>query len=161
MKSHIFLSLTLIVFSCVDKNNPQAFEVKKSLNAFLMEVNKIRKSGCQCGDKFYPSTTGLNWDNALEKTAIAHSTDMAINNFFSHTGSDGTSTSERILKSGYIFKSFGENIQTNTGFEPDEVQIINNWKLSPSHCQNLMNPNFKDMAVGRYGAYWTQILASK
>ncbi|MBK6977217.1 MAG: CAP domain-containing protein [Cytophagaceae bacterium] len=161
MKSHIFLFLIIIAFSCVEKNSPQTPEVKNSQEIFLSEVNKIRKSGCQCGEKFFQPTTELSWDTLLEKTAFAHSKDMSGNNFFSHIGSDGSSPAERIANNGYVFKYFGENIQTITGFEPEEALIINNWKNSPSHCENLMNPKFKDMAVGRFGNYWTQILASK
>jgi uncharacterized protein YkwD len=47
---------------------------------------------------------------ALATAAQAHSNDMANNNFFSHTGSDGSNPGQRISRAGYSWYTYGENI---------------------------------------------------
>lgn len=52
----------------------------------------------------------LTANAALTAAALAHSNDMATNNFFSHTGSDGSSPGQRISRAGYSYYTYGENI---------------------------------------------------
>lgn len=161
MKNHIFFVILLFLSSCVQKEELPPTAENTIVNKYLSEVNLIRKTGVKCGSKYFGPVNAVIWNDVLEKTSIAHSKDMFNKKILSHTGSDGSTPAQRITKNGYKYTFFGENIQTISGFEPDETLIINNWKMSPSHCENLMNPNFKEMAVGRYQNYWTQILASK
>lgn len=58
-------------------------------------------------------------DSRLHDAATGHSTDMSVNNFFSHAGTGGTSSSQRISASGYDWNqpggSAGENIAAGYG----------------------------------------------
>jgi uncharacterized protein YkwD len=89
---------------------------------------------------------------------------MATHNFFSHTGSEGSSVSERISNTGYRWRIVGENIAA--GRESAD-ETVADWLNSPGHCRNLMNPDFTEMAVACSSSddsdlqrYWTNTLAS-
>ena len=112
-----------------------------------------------------PASGPLRWDVRLENAAQGHSTDMASNNFFSHTGSDGGSLSRRVTESGFQWRRVGENIAGGQNSVADAVQA---WIDSPGHCRNLMDPSFSHTALAcvRNGdsdlrQYWTQVLARK
>jgi uncharacterized protein YkwD len=133
--------------------------VPPTVNKTLMLdlVNAVRKKGCQCGDKYFPSTGPVVWNDLLEQAAFKHSNDMSKNDFFSHVSTDGTSGGERLDAIGYKWIAFGENI--GMGYE-DEKQVVAAWVQSPTHCQNLMG-NYKEMGVARAGLYWTQDFGSR
>jgi uncharacterized protein YkwD len=124
----------------------------------LQLVNDARKKGCNCGNTYYAPSPALIWNEQLEKAAYDHSKDMFQNKYFSHTGSDGTSSGERISNVGYTWKWYGENIAE--GY-PTEKDVVDGWLHSPGHCANMMNKNYKEMGVAKVGDYWTQDFGSK
>ena len=127
-------------------------------------VNKARASGRKCGQYgYYDSVPPLAANKKLSAAAQAHSDDMATNNFFSHTGDNGSQPSDRLKKQGYLWSSWGENIAA--GY-PDAAAATQGLIDSPGHCKNLMNPTFTEIGVGvstaksGYGIYWTQNFGS-
>jgi uncharacterized protein YkwD len=116
-------------------------------------VNEVRQRGCQCGDTYYYPTTPVQWNSKLELAAYNHSRDMYQNNYFSHTGLDGSNPGARIDRAGYHWMAYGENIAT--GYTT-EHQVVDAWIKSPGHCQNIMNKAYTEMGVARVGNYWTQ-----
>jgi uncharacterized protein YkwD len=99
----------------------------------------------------------------LTTAARLHSADMACNNFFSHTGSDGSSSSLRVARQGYIGSYIGENIAA--GYSTPE-STVNAWMNSSGHRANILNVNYIELGVGYvyrsgspYGAYWTNAFA--
>ena len=76
----------------------------------LAQVNAARSQARNCGSTPYPSTTALDWDCKLAQAAAGHSSDMAQNNFFSHTGSNGMDPGFRIDAQGYQALTWGDNI---------------------------------------------------
>lgn len=131
-------------------------ELNKTL--LLQLVNDVRKKGCHCGQQYMAPAPPLVWNERLEQVARAHSRDMADKKFFSHTGSGGAGSGERIRAAGYNWTVYGENIAE--GF-PTERQVVEGWLKSPGHCSNIMNPNFTEMGVARVGQYWTQDFGSR
>jgi len=121
-------------------------------------VNDLRAKGCKCGEDQMSVVNKLNWSNQLEKAAAAHSTDMNTNNFFSHTGSDGSNAGERMKNAGYTWTMYGENI--GKGYKTEE-EVFNGWLTSGAHCKNMMEGAFSDFAVSRSGEYWTMALGAK
>ncbi len=120
-------------------------------------VNSYRTSGCRCGSTDMPPVEPIVWNKNLEKAAKQHSEDMNNRDYFSHTGSDGSSTGDRIMQNNYLWSLYGENI--GKGYS-NEQAVVKGWINSPPHCKNIMNPRVKDMGVARSGAYWTQVLAA-
>lgn len=124
----------------------------------LQLVNEARKKGCNCGDTYYGPAPALTWNDLLEKAALGHTIDMSQKNFFSHTGSDGSASSERISNAGYNWKFYGENIAE--GYKTEQ-EVVSGWLSSPGHCSNIMNKNFKEIGVARVNDYWTQDFGSR
>lgn len=136
--------------------------------AFRQEVlrltNNYRATGRNCGSTFYAATKPLGWDSMLKKAANGHSHDMEKNNFFSHTGSDGSSMADRISDAGYHWGWAGENIAA--GYDT-VASVMDGWIKSPGHCANIMSSHYKDIGVAcvpstraDYSSYWTMDLAA-
>ncbi|MEN8129609.1 MAG: CAP domain-containing protein [Pseudomonadota bacterium] len=141
-------------------SNGSACQITLVQADMLQQVNDARSKPHRCGDKDYSATAPLSWDCKLKLAALAHTTDMAENNFFSHTGSDGLDPGTRISAQGYSAVSWGENIAA--GFSTIESVMIA-WLESPGHCKNIMSPAFKDLGMARvqtstsdFAMYWTQ-----
>ena len=136
-------------------------------DTFLDAVNQARSVGLVCGSTPYGPAPPVSWSENLAMAAYLHSEDMVLNNFFSHTGSDGSSAGERISRQGYPWRTYGENIAV--GY-PTVSSVIQGWLGSEGHCRNLMNPAFTEIgagyAIGPYGGnpaarYWTIDLADR
>ena len=128
----------------------------------LQRVNALRAAGAVCGATPYAATGPLAWNAALLLAAKGHSADMAQKNYFSHTSQDGRNAGQRVTAAGYTWSSYGENIAAG---QASVEQVMSGWANSPGHCQNLMNPSFKDVAVAcvrndaaDYRLYWTMNL---
>ena len=130
----------------------------------LNQVNQARVSSRACGDDQMPAVAELSWSCELRNAAQVHSSDMADNNFFSHTGSDGLSVSDRVTASGYSWSSVGENIAAG---QVTITQVMTGWLGSPGHCRNIMSSRSTEFgsalvttADSDYSTYWTQVFAS-
>ncbi|RZJ10243.1 MAG: CAP domain-containing protein [Rubrivivax sp.] len=128
----------------------------------LAAVNARRRMGATCGAQgaFAPAPE-LSWNMQLTQAAVAHSDDMVSRNFFSHTGSDGSTVGTRATTAGYSWRSVGENIAAGQG---TVAEVMDGWMKSDGHCANLMNPGFRDLgaacvagtANNSYRSYWSQ-----
>ena len=132
----------------------------------LARVNQLRAAGATCGARGSFAPAGpLTWSTQLTQAAAAHSQDMVTNNFFSHTGSSGSTLSTRVNATGYSWSALGENIAAGYG----TVNIVmDGWMDSDGHCANIMNPNFTQIGMAcivrgsqanAYSNYWTMDLA--
>jgi len=98
----------------------------------------------------------------LNKAAFDHSNDMARNNYFSHTGLNNSSFSQRVRNAGYSGSPRGENIAAGN---VNVLATFNQWKNSTTgHLENMLNANSNEMGIGyasfngsRYIHYWTQV----
>lgn len=125
---------------------------------FTSLINEYRTKGCRCGSTYFPPVRPVRWNNTLYKAALRHSEDMHFNRIFSHTGSDGSSPSERVDAAGYRWMSTAENIAQG---QRSIAEVVDSWIRSEGHCKNIMSKNYKDMAVARKGDSWTQVFGSK
>jgi uncharacterized protein YkwD len=90
---------------------------------------------------------------------------MAEHNFFSHTGSDNRSASQRIGDAGYDWSLAAENIAA--GYRTVQA-VMDGWMASDGHCANIMHPALRDVGVAcvpggannTYRNYWTMDLAA-
>lgn len=106
----------------------------------------------------------LRLNNKLNKAAQTHSQDMATQDFFAHTGKDGSSVGDRVSKAGYNWRTVAENIAVG---QRTPSAVVKSWVNSPGHRKNILNTTIKDIGVGyfflsedagttNYKAYWTQ-----
>jgi uncharacterized protein YkwD len=102
----------------------------------------------------------------LSTAATGHTIDMACKNYFSHTGSDGSSPFDRIKAQGYVYYYAGENLFAGNGVYNDAGQAVSAWMNSPGHKQNILNPEFTEAGVSyvfnansTYGGYFAIVFA--
>ena len=112
-----------------------------------------------------PPAPALRWDGNLHAAASGHSQDMARRNYFDHRSPEGRTVSERVRARHYKWKSVGENL---AGGDRNVAGAVQGWIDSPSHCENMMNPAFADVAVAcvanprsQWGTYWTMVLGKR
>jgi uncharacterized protein YkwD len=126
-------------------------------------VNQKRAAGATCGGVAKPKVPALTLDTKLRCAARKHSKDMGTKNFFSHTGSNGSTFSQRITSAAYVWTGAGENIAAG---QTTPAAVMTSWMNSSGHCNNIMNGTFKHLGVGYYYSatasykhYWTQDFA--
>lgn len=99
----------------------------------------------------------------LSAAALAHSTDMACNNFVDHSGSNGSSWYDRIASQGYIYTSATENIYVgNPQFGGNPQGAFEWWMNSQIHRDNILASKMTEIGIGyifsadsEYGGYYT------
>lgn len=89
----------------------------------------------------------------LSNIGCAHSKWMTTTGIFSHTGRDGTSPFERCKKAGTY--CYAENVAYNT--IPNVQDLFNQFKNSPGHNENMLDPNFVEIGIAFDGIYVTQV----
>lgn len=87
----------------------------------------------------------VSYNAQLDSAAQAHAQDMLDNNYFSHTGLNGSSAGQRATAAGYNWSTVGENIAS--GYQT-ESSVLNGWVNSPGHQANNINPNFEEFGLG-------------
>jgi uncharacterized protein YkwD len=132
----------------------------------LDRVNAYRAAGASCGSKgSFPPASALVWNAPLTQASLRHSDDMVAAQYFSHTGSDGSSVGQRATEAGYVWHALGENIAAGQG---SVAAVMSSWMASPGHCANIMQARFRDLGVAcvkgssanTYGTYWTMALGA-
>jgi uncharacterized protein YkwD len=132
--------------------------------SMLDTVNAVRAQARVCGSYgSRPAVAPLAWSCELKAAALGHSMDMANNNFFSHTGTGGTSAGTRATNAGYSWSTWGENIAAGLSLSSVGA-VVNSWVESPGHCANLMRSSFTELGAAKfsnssssYRVYWTQV----
>lgn len=127
-------------------------------------TNEARAHGWDCGRRHFPPAPPLSLAPALTRAARAHARDMAAHDFFSHTGSDGSTPGERVTRAGYPWREVGENIESGV---TTAREVVAGWLASPPHCANIMTATFRQMGVAfavnrnsRDVIYWTEDLGT-
>ncbi len=96
----------------------------------------------------------------LVRAAQRHANDMACNNLFVHTGSDGSTPETRVAATGYIASNVTENVYGS--YPPlDSADIVSVWATDttdPNHNKNLLSTTYTEIGVGysffnSYGYY--------
>jgi uncharacterized protein YkwD len=97
-----------------------------------------RQNGCDVALTISPE---------LAAAAAAHSQDLALNDIFSHTGSDGSTMITRIAETGYSYSQIAENIAAGQSTPQD---VVDAWMRSPGHRANILNCALREIGVGYY-----------
>lgn len=140
------------------------------LNQFQSEVldlvNVARSQSRNCGSEFFPAAAPVGWDERIEGAALVHSIDMAQNQNFSHTGTDGSNAGDRLLMQSYNWNTWGENILVGLDNAPDAIDA---WIGSSGHCSIIMSPSLREVGAGisqgifqgRTASYWTLLFGTE
>ncbi len=94
----------------------------------------------------------------LDAAAKVHANDMAANNFFGHTGSNGSTVGKRAKKAGYKWCAVSENV--GKGYA-SQASAIEAWRKSQGHYRNMVNRKYREFGLARSGDNWVMVLAAK
>jgi uncharacterized protein YkwD len=137
-----------ILWSCQPDDVTPREEIKLNL---LEQINKLRITGCVCGNEWMPPVSELTWNPILENVALDHATDMYQNNYFSHLSLDGTPPITRAQNAGYSGNYVGEVLARRYHTVKDVTEA---WQKSESHCRALMDSLYNEVGGARKEDYW-------
>lgn len=106
----------------------------------------------------------LTLDTTLCKAASMRALEMDYGNQMSHTRPSGKDCFSVLDFYGASFGTCGENIAAG---QTSASSVVNGWKNSPGHYQNMINASYTKlgvgysaMGVGDYGHYWCQLFTN-
>lgn len=134
---------------------PQAAEQTQETQT-LAQINQQRVAkGC--------APVQINAELSL--AAGRHSRDMAVQSYFSHTGKDGSTFSDRAKAAKYPFHPSGEIIAAGRS---TAAATVTDWMNSSSHRAIILDCANDDMGIGMYvdpnsqwGYYWTAVFGQR
>ena len=130
-------------FTKPDMSPDEVDGLREKKKAMLKLVNEARANN---------GAGPLRMNPDLELAAERHAKDSAANQMGGHTGSDGSSTQDRIEDSGYAVNGtlagtlFGENAAQNEGGSIQDV--FDGWKNSTGHWSTLTDPSYQETGFG-------------
>ncbi len=127
---------------------PKGGEVSQELLDLLDLVNAARAND---------GKNPLKLDTKLIAAAEVHANDMNDNNIFSHTGSDGSSVSDRVNRQDYSWNAVAENIANG---QRNAQQVHDAWMNSPGHRTNILNARYTEIGLSRVANLWVQVFAN-
>jgi len=115
----------------------------------------------------YRAQNGLSsvvLNTKLNEASRVHAADLGKAGLISHTGTDGSSHSERIQRQGYYFTLAAENVATG---QKSWAKVFDGWKKSPGHNANLLLEDVTDFGIALvyepgtvYETYWAMLVAT-
>lgn len=93
----------------------------------------------------------------LDKTAELKACDMEASNYFEHEDLKGQKSWHLFRENGYDYQYAGENLARNHGV----FESMRLFMQSPSHRENIMLPEYKEVGVGTCGKYMVQHFGAK
>ena len=94
----------------------------------------------------------------LSFVARTKSQDMNDRDYFDHISPTYGDPFEMMTDFGLNYSAAGENIAA--GYV-DAADVMEGWMNSPGHRSNILNPDFKEIGVGVYSHYYTQMFITR
>lgn len=134
----LFISLVfflLSILSPIQHRYPSVLGISSSITPLqLLDLtNQVREQH---------NLNPLSLNPQLSHAASYKASDMFNKNYWSHFAPDGITPWFFILNSGYEYLYAGENLAR--GFTSSS-EVVDAWMKSPSHRDNMLSPNYKDV----------------
>ena len=136
------LAVGLIAFQLILGLTHRVFPSVLGYAANISPAEVIRLTNVQ------RTANGLNTlseNSILDNAALAKGNDMLAKGYWAHFAPDGTSPWSFFLSFGYKYKYAGENLARDF---PDAASAVTAWMNSPSHRENILNPNYQEIGIG-------------
>lgn len=150
MRIALTLVLGLALAACSTSSPaPLAQQSAQAGGSAVQKLNAIRADA---------GVSGIKRSRVLDEVAKGHANDMAANNFFGHTGTNGSNVAQRVKNAGYKWCTVSENVAK--GYR-DQAGALESWRTSKGHYRNLVNGKSRDFGLARSGNYLVMVLAAK
>jgi hypothetical protein len=136
------LVVGLIAFQLVLGFVHKAFPKVLGYAANISPAEVIRLTNAQ---RAANGLSALSENLSLDGAALAKGNDMLAKGYWAHFAPDGTSPWNFFLNFGYKYKYAGENLARDF---PDAASAVSAWMNSPSHKENILNPNYREIGIG-------------
>jgi uncharacterized protein YkwD len=107
----------------------------------LADINALRKQH---------GLEPLHFNSRLSAAARAHSSDMALRGYFSHTSASGMTFDRRIARyypmGSSRYWSVGENLLWSSP-DVDPARALDMWWNSPEHRKNMLNARWREIGL--------------
>ena len=138
-------------------------DCQPALHASMQALNALRAQPRQCGGALLPAAPALRWQAMLGDSAQRYALELARRDRLDHIGEAGATLRTRLHEAGYVMRVAGENL---AGGPETLDEALAQWLASPTHCENLMGPEFQEFGLacvagsGRLQRYWVLHLAA-
>jgi uncharacterized protein YkwD len=105
--------------------------------AEVITLTNARRADAGCGP--------VAPQSELNRAAQGHADDMAAQDYFSHTGKDGSAPWDRAGAQGFTGNGVGENIAR--GYQTPAA-VVEGWMGSEGHRENIENCSWTSIGVG-------------
>ncbi len=120
----------------------EKYDFQSTSNYIVQEkINFHLLNGCRAIYNLAP----LKYSTGAANVARKHSADMGANNYFDHTGLNGSSPGDRLEAGGVNWRMYGENIAAGI---TDPYHANNGWYNSPEHRVNMLKTGYTYVGVG-------------
>lgn len=92
----------------------------------------------------------------LERAAQDYAQNLSRNNYFSHTGRDGSDAMDRARAANCACYAVGENLAKG---QRSTDEVFDAWMGSPDHRQNMLGRDFESYGLGHSGDVWVLMLS--
>lgn len=135
------------------------------LPALVVErLNALRARGDAPCTEAAVTARPLAWESRLAASAHAQAVDLALHDRLSHVDAMQRGLALRLQSAGYRAAGAGENLAAGQISVDETLQA---WLASPSHCANLMKPEFSEVGLAcvqrrgtRYERFWVAHLGA-
>lgn len=130
----LFLFVTSL-FAAVSRTSPDVLGISFNISAGdLLAITNQKRQENGLGP--------LSMNGQLASAAEQKAAHMFANNYWAHIAPDGTTPWFFIKNSGYPYLYAGENLARGFTSSGD---VINGWMNSPTHRENMLSANYKDI----------------
>lgn len=141
-ESLFFIAVGLIAFQLLLGFGRRVFPQVLGYAANISPSEVIRLTNVQRTEN---GLNPLTENTTLDAAALAKGNDMLAKGYWAHFAPDGTSPWSFFLKFGYKYNYAGENLARDFG---DASSAVTAWMNSPSHRENILNPNYREIGIG-------------
>ena len=176
MRWTVWWSFALVGLGAAGCGNGGGQSESASDNSNAPEVREVVATASDCAqlDDFFSELLALtnkarqdagigtlSFSYQLGQAAQGYAEDLATENFFSHTGKDGSTLTSRLTATGYDFLAAGENLAAG---QQTAEGVFQGWMNSPGHRANILQAEYTEVGFGMfdttgssdYGRYWVQ-----
>lgn len=130
----------------------------QQLQRAVEQLNALRRQAAPCAAAAGAAMQRLSWESRLAASAREQAMDIAAQDRLSHVDSRNRGFGARLRSVGYAAAGAGENLAAG---QTDIADALQAWLVSPSHCANLMQPEYRDVGLAcvqrrgsRYERFW-------
>jgi hypothetical protein len=134
---YLILILILKIFTI-----PLLFSISKTI--FFADITKTALIEFLNSERKAKGLAPLSENPILDQAAYLKAKDILEKDYFSHWSPEGISPWYWFKVAGYNYQFAGENLAI--GFL-DSKEVNDAWMASPTHRQNILNPNYKEIGI--------------